>query len=480
MPEVSIWNRERNTSMKVFSKLYVGVRAASTGVPLGFATPYEENAAGRKRQETVNSWLGEYSYDYRNSVRVKNKVNKQIIENVPMPGFKITDDVKRVYWGGGNVVWRVEDPRGFELEIQSNNLMAIVQSCGIEAGGLIPGNCVWGRAGGDNILLHETSDEYKDAVKAAETMKAPKQVGKASRQVGALYRRVDGSLGIYLGKVHMTATDYKEAHQSCTTSRVALPGGQRVLVNTTTHKINPSVEFEAVLSVTPGPNDTVLPTRTLKLYKKAPLVDEITVVVQLPEIDNAFLLTLDWEFASSSISVQRIIALTMNPILNPEACLVKLPEHLFKKKIDDMTMYVKNNGTYRPPAHRLLSWKEDEAVVINDVLCGSIAVIGDEYNRQNGKQTEPSYDIALPAVLNGSMITTSTIQNRQHNNPLIPNTSPWAAYQNVRIDAALNAADAIDFVKLPTFKDGAELLKYTQDLYDNCAIFYVTARESTK
>jgi hypothetical protein len=463
--------------MKVFSQLYVGMHTVLTGIPLGFATPYEENAAGRKRQETVNKWLGEYSYDYLNSVRVKNKVNTKIIENTPAPGFKITDDVKRVYWGGGNVVWRVEDPRGFELEIQSNNLMAMIQSCGIEEGGLIPGNCVWGRSGGDNILLHETSDEYKDAVKAAETLKAPKQVGKASRQIGALYRRVDGSLGIYLGKVHMTDTYYKEVHQR--TSRVTLPGGQQLLANTTTHEINPSVEFEAVLSVTPGPNDTVLPTQALKLYKKAPLVDEMPVMVQLPEIDNAFLLTLDWEFASSSISVQRIVALTMNPIPNPEACLVKLPEHLFKKKIDDMTMYVKNNGTYRPPAHRLLSWKEDEAVVINDMLCDSIVMIGDEYNRQNDKQTEPSYHIALPAVLNGSMITTSTIQN-QHNNPLIPNTSPWAAYQKVRVDAALNAACAIDFVKLPTFKDGAELLKYTQDLYDNCAMFYVTARESTK
>lgn len=474
MPDVTIWSHVRNTSMKVFSQLYVGIQSALSGVPLGFATPYEENAAGRKRQETVNKWVGEYSYDYVNHVRVKRELTVKIIENTPAPGFKITDDVKRVYWGGGNVVWRVEDPRGFELEIQSNNLMAMIQSCGIEEGGLIPGNCVWGRSGGDNILLHETSDEYKDAVKAAETLKAPKQVGKASRQIGALYRRVDGSLGIYLGKVHMTSIGYDESRAS---SRVTLSGGQRIQVSTTTYEIRPSVEFEAVLSVTQGVGDNAIPTKELKLYKKAPLVEDMNIMVPLPEINNTFLLSLNWAIASSAVRVKRIVSLTVNPILNPEACLVKLPEHLFKKKLSDMVSYAKSNGSYRPPAHRLLPWQEDEMIDIDGVLCGHIGVIGDARNL-SVKQTEPSYDIALPAFLCGNKITYNVLPN--HSNPLEIRSFALNGYFHQQQQAQLSSLPALEPIKLPIFKDGAELVKYTQQLYDDCSMFYVTARESTK
>jgi len=94
---------ERNTGMKVFSKLYVGYKKQGKGqVDLGFATPYEDNAAGRRRQETVNSW----ALGWRGK---KPDREATIIDNDLAEGFKITDDIKRVYYGGGNVVFRVED-----------------------------------------------------------------------------------------------------------------------------------------------------------------------------------------------------------------------------------------------------------------------------------------------------------------------------------------------------------------------------------
>ncbi len=190
-----------NKGMKVFSKLFVGIKNnVGDYVPLAFATPYEENAAGKKRQETVMSWLGgeyvnvvengQYVYENGHPKRKKVERNTKIFDNVPRSGFKITDDVKRVYWGGGNVVWRVFDPYGYELEIQSNNLMALIQSCGVEVGGLIPGNCVWGRDGGVNILLHESSEEYKNAIKAAETLKPNKK--KPNKKIPMKDRIVGG------------------------------------------------------------------------------------------------------------------------------------------------------------------------------------------------------------------------------------------------------------------------------------------------
>src|SRR5277367_6289980 len=110
---------EVNNKMKVFSQLYVGLRdQGKDAVDLGFATPYEDNAAGRKRQGTVDTWCSGY----------QKKPNTKLFDNVPRTGFRITDDVKRVYYGGGNVVFRVYDPYGFELEIQSQNLMALLHN----------------------------------------------------------------------------------------------------------------------------------------------------------------------------------------------------------------------------------------------------------------------------------------------------------------------------------------------------------------
>lgn len=208
-----------NKGMKVFSKLFVGIKKAyGDNPPLAFATPYEENAAGKKRQDTVVSWLGgeyenviengQYVYDENNRPkRVKVERNTKILDNTPRSGFKITDDIKRTYWGGGNVVWRIFDPYGYELEIQSNNLMALIQTCGIDSGGIIPGNCVWGRDAGVNILLHESSEEYKNALHAAETLKPNKKVPMKDRIVGGLYTMQTGEQGIYLGKLWVWSED---------------------------------------------------------------------------------------------------------------------------------------------------------------------------------------------------------------------------------------------------------------------------------
>ena len=191
-----------NKSMKVFSKLYVGYQrqairhwneatkkwdTAACDVPLGFATPYEDNAAGRKRQQTVNGWAG------------KDQV-PTIIDNEPAEGFKITDDIKRTYYGGGNVVFRVYDPRGFELEIQSQNLMTLISLVGLNAGGEIPGKCLWGRDGPNNILIHESSEEYKTARLAAETIKPLSGVGKSSYKPGNRVQLTNGNSGTYLGR----------------------------------------------------------------------------------------------------------------------------------------------------------------------------------------------------------------------------------------------------------------------------------------
>lgn len=165
--------------IKVFSKLYVGLKKqGKTGEEenpnLGFLTPYEENAAGRKRIETVDSWSrprDEYQWDENlcKQILVKKgqQIPAQILDNVPLEGFEICREVKRTGWNGGNVVWRILDPRGFELEISSSNMAKILTFATLEAG-VIKGKCIWGRLGAHNLLMPEGCPEYANILPKAE------------------------------------------------------------------------------------------------------------------------------------------------------------------------------------------------------------------------------------------------------------------------------------------------------------------------
>lgn len=191
-----------NASLKVFSELFVGTKPQGEGEKLGFMAPHEMNAAGRKRQTTIRNWMRSYPWP----VPLDDiSANELILKNEPISGFKITDDVKRVYYGGGNVVFRVQDPRGFELEIQSQNLMTIINVAGLLKGGEIPGKCVWGRDGAQNILVHETSEEFKNAQHAAETIKPLTGIAKSSYKPGDTVQLTNGDTVTYLGRFWFTS-----------------------------------------------------------------------------------------------------------------------------------------------------------------------------------------------------------------------------------------------------------------------------------
>lgn len=191
-----------NKACKVFSKLYVGKKnEQGNDVKLGFATPYEDNAAGAKRRETVDNWAREHTIVDGRYTREYLPLDVSIMANTPRKGFKITDNIKKVYWGGGNVTWRVLDPNGFELEIQSNNLMALIQSVGISSGGEILAVCVWARDGAINVLLPTSTEEYKNSIKNAESVKKSLKIGRKELVIGRTYRLANGSAGQFLGKV---------------------------------------------------------------------------------------------------------------------------------------------------------------------------------------------------------------------------------------------------------------------------------------
>lgn len=192
-------------------QLYVGLNQRDdSDVPLGFATPFGTDKAFERRKETVDRWARPRSYfDRELGTYVDNPlIPPKVIDNTPVTGFQISKSVRRTGWNGGNVVWRLEDPRGFELEISSANFAAIVNHCNMDKG-LITSKCVWGREGAQNVLLPEGSEPYNEAFKA--TARAAKKVKKSEIKAGNMVELKDGRVVEYLGEFNVL---YHESEQS--------------------------------------------------------------------------------------------------------------------------------------------------------------------------------------------------------------------------------------------------------------------------
>ena len=73
---------------------------------------------------------------------IADNLQPTIIDNIPLEGFKIARMVTRSSSYSNNKLWRILDPRGFELEITSGTFEDIVMS-GVIDKGVIVGECIW-------------------------------------------------------------------------------------------------------------------------------------------------------------------------------------------------------------------------------------------------------------------------------------------------------------------------------------------------
>lgn len=186
-----------NKSIKFPAKHYVGFQARPSRdeLPLGFMTPHGTDKAFEKRKDTVDRWAGGWGYDGRNEAG--DKLPAQTYDNKPMSGFKLGRNVRRGYgWGQGNVKWRIEDPRGFELEISSPNLAQIMGFCTIQEGEILE-DCIWARLGAENILVPVNSDVYRATVRNTERMS--KSASLRDLNIGDSVVLANGDEGIYYG-----------------------------------------------------------------------------------------------------------------------------------------------------------------------------------------------------------------------------------------------------------------------------------------
>ncbi len=158
-----------------YSKDYT-VTTVKRIMPLGFANVYDPHTkAYAKREKTQNTWAyGINRLDengkvwtigrhwelhpdfavYENNTRPNQKLIEHdeivpeflqhiIVANIPMEGFKIQRSVSR--YSTSNKLWRILDPRGFELEITTGTMEDLILGGEIK-NGLIVGPCIWSTA----------------------------------------------------------------------------------------------------------------------------------------------------------------------------------------------------------------------------------------------------------------------------------------------------------------------------------------------
>lgn len=206
-------------------KMYVAIQHRKEGGDLptriGFASPYEDNAAFRKRKSTQDEWAYGRGTDfiikedggvYHGPDGLKDVAEyfmtnsfPRILSNTPLTGFEIARSVRRSGWrGSSNVLWRIQDPRGFEIEITSENFASMID-CTTMINGVIQEECVWGREGSVNVLLPTNSDPYKEATK--QTTLVNNKVSLKQVKIGDHVTLIDKGVksgnrdGVYMGRM---------------------------------------------------------------------------------------------------------------------------------------------------------------------------------------------------------------------------------------------------------------------------------------
>ena len=166
-------------------KHYVTWGNFADDMPLAFMTVYGTDKAAKNRMATADSWVTRSN----GVLPVKN-----IWDNEPLTGFTIAKIARR--WTTSNVLWRVNDPRGFQLEISSGNMSYLIGLCDIVKG-VIQEELMWVRDGKDNYLLPTNSEEFKTYKRNSKAKKSNTKISDVT--VGDRISLLTGETGIYLG-----------------------------------------------------------------------------------------------------------------------------------------------------------------------------------------------------------------------------------------------------------------------------------------
>lgn len=189
-----------NHNIKIPEKHYVTFQGREKNVPIAFLTPFGTDSAAKKRMATADNWSIGWG-------RSKAKIDPKTINNVLMSGFKVAHSVSR--YSTSNVVWRILDPRGFELEISSPNMSDLIGITTIEQGE-IQDRCIWSRQGANNVLLTENDPVYLQAIENSERIE--KKVSLRDVKIGNTVVLSNGTIGQYMGCFHLVSMSYGDRY----------------------------------------------------------------------------------------------------------------------------------------------------------------------------------------------------------------------------------------------------------------------------
>ncbi len=171
---------------------------------LAYMSYYEDNAAFEKRKTTGMDWAyrsertynrEEYCYEYLEGV------DGVIIDNTPTTGIYIGSSVSR--WSTSNKLFRVQDPRGFTVEVATDNIATLLHLTTV-TNGIIQEPCVWAREGSNHVLLPVNSEPYLETLDKMDTL-ANKLIKVSELMVGDIVKFFeDKTEYTYLGKAKAT------------------------------------------------------------------------------------------------------------------------------------------------------------------------------------------------------------------------------------------------------------------------------------
>ena len=136
---------------KRIDDLFVGIRLNDKQ---GFVTPDGNDVAAKSRKETVKSWAGKFSNDFK------------IVKNEAIENFKIESFASR--YSTSNKFIKIEDPRGWVIDVSIENFVDLAKYVTIEKG-VIKEKLVYAREGSNNWLMLENDPRISDAKSKKET-----------------------------------------------------------------------------------------------------------------------------------------------------------------------------------------------------------------------------------------------------------------------------------------------------------------------
>lgn len=152
---------------------------------LAYMTHYEDNEAFNKRKSTGLGWASPSNTKWNPETRKHEVIDvkipeEKIIDNLPIKGIYIGSSVSR--WSTSNKLFRVKDPRGFTIEVPTDNIATLLHLTTV-VNGVVQEECVWGRDGNNHILLPVNSEPYLETLDKMDTL-ANKLIKVSGLKVG--------------------------------------------------------------------------------------------------------------------------------------------------------------------------------------------------------------------------------------------------------------------------------------------------------